>query len=140
MGVLLSPRSTENDPQLQNHNTIDSRLPELYAAVIVFAVKARTYFKANSMYIPYSVYIRCYFIPYTDQKLGTAKFGIALKSFDIEFQPFIEEIDAKEKAIREIADAATMERVKSMVLHMVLNIIGQNLMKVYRHGYPYTRV
>ena len=37
----------------------------------------------------------------------------ALKSFDIEFQPFIEEINAKEGAIREYADAVTMERVRS---------------------------
>ena len=36
-----------------------------------------------------------------------------LKSFDIEFQPFIEEINAKEGVIREYADAATMERVRS---------------------------
>ena len=33
--------------------------------------------------------------------------------FDIEFQPFMEEINAKEGVIRECADAATMERVKS---------------------------
>lgn len=36
-----------------------------------------------------------------------------LKSFDLEFQPFIEEINAKERVIREYADAATMERVRS---------------------------
>ena len=49
-------------------------------------------------------------------KSGIAKFGTALKSFDIEFQPFIEEIDAKVEAIRKSADAATMERIKSMAL------------------------
>ena len=55
MGVLLSvPRSTENDLQPQNQSTVDSRLPELYAAVIVFAVKARTYFEAKGMHFPYS--------------------------------------------------------------------------------------
>ena len=37
----------------------------------------------------------------------------ALKSFDIEFQPFIEEISVKEGVIRRCADAATMERVRS---------------------------
>ena len=41
----------------------------------------------------------------------------ALRSFDIEFQPFIEEIDAKEGVLRRCADAATMERVKSMISH-----------------------
>lgn len=43
-----------------------------------------------------------------------------LKPFDIEFQPFIDEINAKERAIQECGDFATMERVKGMILHMVL--------------------
>ena len=41
------------------------------------------------------------------------KLAITLKSFEIEFQPFIEEINAKEGVIRQCADAATMDRVKS---------------------------
>ena len=44
-----------------------------------------------------------------------------LTSFDIEFQPFIAEINTKEKIIRKYADSATMERIRSMVLHMVLD-------------------
>lgn len=44
----------------------------------------------------------------------------ALKSFDLEFQPFIEEIHAKEGVIREFADAATMKRVQGMTLRMLL--------------------
>ena len=35
-----------------------------------------------------------------------------MKSFDIEFQPYLEEINAKEGVIRTCADAATMERVR----------------------------
>ena len=35
-----------------------------------------------------------------------------LKSFDIEFQPFIEEINVKEGVIQKFADAATMKRVR----------------------------
>ena len=35
-----------------------------------------------------------------------------LKSFDIEFQPFIEEINVKEGVIQKFADAATMNRVR----------------------------
>ena len=42
--------------------------------------------------------------------------AIILKPFDTEFQPFIEEINAKESVIRECADAATMERIRSMIL------------------------
>jgi len=46
------------------------------------------------------------------------KVASALQPFDIEFQPFIDEISAKEGAIRECADAATMARIRSMVLHI----------------------
>lgn len=35
-----------------------------------------------------------------------------LKSFDIEFQPFIDEINAKEEVIRKCADTATMKRIR----------------------------
>lgn len=48
-----------------------------------------------------------------------------MKPFDIEFQPFIEEINVKEGVIREYADAATMERIKSTILFS----IGQNGVK-----------
>lgn len=44
----------------------------------------------------------------------------ALKSFDLEFQPYIEEIHAKEGVIRQLADAATMKRVRGLTLCMVL--------------------
>ena len=43
------------------------------------------------------------------------KLAITLKSFEIEFQPFIEDINAKEGVIRQFADAANMDRVRSMV-------------------------
>ena len=53
-GVALHLRSAANNIQLQT--MLNSALPELYAAVIVFAVKARTYFEARGMYtISYSV-------------------------------------------------------------------------------------
>lgn len=44
---------------------------------------------------------------------GMKKVGNTFKPFDIEFGPFIEEINAREKVIRECADGATMERIKS---------------------------
>lgn len=52
LGVPFSPQSTENSLQLRTR--LGSALPELYAAVIVFAVKARTYFEAGSMYTEYA--------------------------------------------------------------------------------------
>ena len=57
-------------------------------------------------------------------KPGIGKFVNALHSFDVEFQPFIEEINAKECVIREFADAATMERIRSMILHLMWHTIG----------------
>ena len=47
IGVSLPSKSTAHSLQLQIK--LDSALPELYAAVIVFAVKARTYFEARGM-------------------------------------------------------------------------------------------
>ena len=48
-GVSLPTRSTESSLQLQR--MLDSSLPELYAAVIVFSVKAHTYFEAKGTYV-----------------------------------------------------------------------------------------
>ena len=47
--VPLPSQSTANSLQLQSK--LDSALPELYAAVIVFTVKARAYFEARGMFI-----------------------------------------------------------------------------------------
>ena len=55
--VPLSSQSTLNSLRLQS--ILDSALPELYAAVIVFAVKARTFFEARGMYADCRVHIRC---------------------------------------------------------------------------------
>ena len=46
--------------------------------------------------------------------LGVKKLANMLQLFDLEFQPFIQEIDAKEEVIREFAGAATMKRIGSM--------------------------
>ena len=59
------------------------------------------------------------------------KFGTTLKSFDIEFQPFVNEINEKERIIREYADAATMERIRSMTLDIIIG--RRNLMQAYRY-------
>lgn len=107
-GVSMPSGSTENNLQLQEMQ--DSALPELYAAVIVFSVKAQSYFEVKGTYIALHVEVS---FQYTELESGIKKVGNVLKSFDIEFQPFIDEIDAKEGVIRECADAATMERVKS---------------------------
>ena len=52
---------------------------------------------------------------YAKLKLGPKKLASILQPFDIEFQPFIEEIETKEAVIRECANASTMERIKGML-------------------------
>ena len=47
VGVSLPSRSIGSGQRLQN--MVDSVLPELYAAVVVFTIKARTYFEARGM-------------------------------------------------------------------------------------------
>ena len=110
-GVSLSSQSAVNSQQLQS--MVDLALPELYAAVIVFAVKASTYFKARGTYIVCGAqHIKI--LDYTKLRLGAKKLANMLQLFDLEFLPFITEIDAKEEVIREFADAATMKRIGSM--------------------------
>ena len=118
-GVSLPSSSTANS--LQPQDMLDSALPELYAAVLVFAVKASTYFNARSMYIICEYKMSLH---YAKQRLGSEKFAITMNPFDIEFQSFIDEINAKEGTIRECADAATMEGIRSMILHIVFDTIG----------------
>ena len=57
VGVLLPSQSVEDGLKLQS--MLESALPELYAAVIVFSVKARTFFEARGTYI---IRIRCYWV------------------------------------------------------------------------------
>ena len=55
-----------------------------------------------------------YLVVAAELKLGPKRFLSALQSFDVEFQPFIKEINAKEKVIREHAVMATMQRIRGM--------------------------
>lgn len=45
--------------------------------------------------------------------LGLGRIQFLIKPFEIEFGPFIDEINIKEKIIRECADMATMDKIKS---------------------------
>ncbi|KAF8436098.1 hypothetical protein BGX38DRAFT_1285442, partial [Terfezia claveryi] len=73
---------------------------------------------------------RTYKIPLRCAKVrsGLRKVTNTLKSFDIEFQPFIENINAKERVIRECADAATMEKIRD--IESVLGDITSELTKL----------
>ena len=67
-----------------------------------------------------------YLLYYAKLKSGRKKLANMLKSFDIEFWPFIEEIDAKEGVIRKYADAATMERIRGIILHLLFEYNSTN--------------
>ena len=123
-GVRLPAQSTANSLELESMR--DSALPELYAAVIVFTIKARAYFEARGMYAIISVSMLhprlvSYKMLLANSQLGIKKIANTLKPFDLEFQPYIEEINAKEGDIRKYADAASMERIKGMIIHLVLD-------------------
>ena len=61
-----------------------------------------------------------YSVMCAEPQSGSKSFLSTLKSFDVEFLPFIEEINAKEEVIREYADAATMERIRRMLPSFIL--------------------
>ena len=90
---------------------LNKALPELYAAVIIFAIKARQYFDAKCKLALYMITI---YAQRVLKSLGVKKAVNMLKPFAIEFQPFIDEIAGKEKTVQECADMATMERIRSM--------------------------
>ena len=56
-----------------------------------------------------------------------------LQPFDLEFQPFIKEIDAKEEVVREFAGAATMKRIGSMYSSTHGMVFGYNRAKSNMH-------
>lgn len=60
----------------------------------------------------------------TSTVLGIRRVANMWKPFNVDVQPFIDEITKKEKMIRECADVATMERVRSMcfILHNPLRM------------------
>ncbi|KAF8469994.1 hypothetical protein BDZ91DRAFT_33659 [Kalaharituber pfeilii] len=84
---LVTPSSTAtmHTPQ----QILASSLPELYAAILIFSVKARQYFNPSFTRIK--------------------KSGSIWRTSAVEFQPFIDEIFEKERRVRECADMAKME-------------------------------
>ena len=71
---------------------------------------------------------------FTEPNPGLKKLAKPLKSFDLEFQPFIEDINAKELVIRECAGAATMGRVKSKYgSESVSHRVKYHLTHIFRH-------
>ncbi|KAF8456509.1 hypothetical protein BDZ91DRAFT_839604, partial [Kalaharituber pfeilii] len=83
--VTPSSAATMHTPQ----QILASSLPELYAAILIFSVKARQYFNPSFTRI--------------------RKLGSIWRTSAVEFQPFIDEIFEKERRVREYADMAKME-------------------------------
>ena len=109
VGVQLPSGSTELQSMLS------SALPEFYAAVIVFVVKAQTYFEAGGMNTHYSE--NRHEVILNRPSSAMKKFTSTLKSFNTEFQPLIEEMKTKEEVILKCASAATMHCIRGMILH-----------------------
>ncbi|KAF8446873.1 hypothetical protein BDZ91DRAFT_702955, partial [Kalaharituber pfeilii] len=83
--VTPSSAATMHTPQ----QILASSLPELYAAILIFSVKARQYFDPSFTRI--------------------RKSGSIWRTTAVDFQPFIDEIFEKERRVRECADMAKME-------------------------------
>ena len=109
VGVQLPSGSAELQRMLS------SALPEFYATVIVFVVKARSYFEAGSTNTYYLEY-HCHKIMLNKPSSAMKKFTSTLKSFNIEFQPLIEEMNTKEEVVSKYAGAATMDRIRGTIL------------------------
>ena len=109
-GVQLHSKSKGDSQQLRI--ILDTALPELYAAVIVFAVKARSYFEGGGMYLCGVNFILSFVL----NQLGWKNLLSAFKSFNVELAPLIKEIEGQEGKIRECADLATMQRIQSILL------------------------
>lgn len=58
------------------------------------------------------------------KKPAIKKLSSTLKSFNVEFQPFVDEINNKEGDISKYAGVATMQRIKGMILHIILDAIS----------------
>ncbi|KAF8417386.1 hypothetical protein EV426DRAFT_376156 [Tirmania nivea] len=87
--ITLSVTSTE-----RLRHTLDSALPELYASILVFSVKAQVYFSPSTNVIG----------------IGK-KAANMLKPFVHEFQPFLDDMLEKERILRECADISTMNMI-----------------------------
>lgn len=73
-------------------SSIEIALPEFYASVLVFSMKAKEYFESE----------------------GIQKFANVLKPFSIFFKPFLDDIEKSEAKVKEFADMATMEKISGM--------------------------
>ncbi|KAF8242724.1 hypothetical protein K440DRAFT_564475, partial [Wilcoxina mikolae CBS 423.85] len=82
---------------------IETALPQFYAAIIVFAVKAKGYFNPSN-------------------SVG-GKLTNHLKPFATTLEEYLNEIDEKEKAMKELASMATMAGVQD--LRKTMDIVGE---------------
>lgn len=129
IGVHQSPSESA-----ELHSVLNSALPEFYAAVVVFVVKARSYFQdggTDTYHFECQVYKICDEVMLIEPPSAMKKFILALKSFSTEFQPLIEEMNAKEEVISKCASIATMGRIEGMILRGVGYIV-QILRQAYR--------
>ena len=110
----LGPTLSSDQMTHSLQQSLDSALPEFYAAVLVFSVKARQYFDHSNtgkgpLARPWE-FTRISFDP--TRHTAIAKIGNMLQSYANEFKPFIDDMSRMEQRVRECADIATMDRIK----------------------------
>lgn len=113
-GISLDSASTAfTGGSLELDNILDVALPKLWASVLIFSIKARQYFDAkcnDRQYLCCPDDRGCILI----SLLGMRKVVNITTPFAIEFQQLIDDINNSAKVVRECADGATMQRIKSM--------------------------
>jgi hypothetical protein len=88
---------------------LERALPEFYASILVFSVKAKGYFVPATRCKRSSYFSGMCFN--TDYRVS-ARINKSLKPFSLTFQPYLNEIEVKERTLKELASMATMENVK----------------------------
>jgi hypothetical protein len=86
-----------------------SALPEFYAAVVVFSVKAKAYFASTA--VGESSFLR----GDIHRLIYLARLAKPLTPFSILFQPYLDKIDESQSVVRGLAEMATMQRTKGML-------------------------
>jgi hypothetical protein len=108
-------------------------LPEFYAAVVVFSIKAKSYFKPSTLGTANAA---C--IAYADGNIHIeGRINKPLRPFSVGFKAYLAEIENKEKTLRELANMATMDGIKGLYViicilasatdHVVLTDMRQKL-------------
>ncbi|PVF92910.1 hypothetical protein CPB86DRAFT_145103 [Serendipita vermifera] len=97
----LHRQFTSSETSAAWEKQLETALPEFYAAVIIFSIKVKGYFISST----------------------TGRMANSFKPFSIAFRAHLEQIENKEKRLKELAGMATMEGVKD--IRQKMEILGE---------------